>query len=642
MSRRYFWTAILSSFLLLAACGPPEEGGENEGGTNSDVEVDGNDGASDSSMSDVEPDSKGDAVDDTGDETDTEPLDETGPDEDADTSGMDAGDVDGGGDTRSCRTDTDSDGLTDCEEEDLCTDPNDGDSDDDTLSDLEELQEQTDPCHEDTDGDGATDSEETKYDLDPNRVSTFNDGIKDGDRWIIGACDNPEAEPVDFYESSTGNWTIALPPAFKNYNELTLKGTSKPETSAVYDDPSNEVAGFLLSKDAKGSQSGPVDALRNEVINGIRSVVGGRDNVVQDQTGGSFTTHDQKTAAIGRYRVELPSDQSARSLRDDILFELAPFSRSDASGLPNSAGTKYTTYQIFVSVIFRNNSSGADQSVISVSIAPREKHQSIDRVKFRMDDLTNTTNISEQVDKHLVKCATFQPGQGTPRAEFYWVLDQSGSMDDDNRKVADFADKFEKEVRNTALDYRLGVTNTDVNNDGHLRVPPGWHKQGSVFRSEVDGAVINCGGANWACSSSQEHGLEAARRGIKYMTGNARQQPTSAEKVRSDANIITVLMSDESAHSIGRYRSKNDYQNFFKGRTRMFSIVGTPSCDEDGKGFRDVALATGGKTASLCAKDLTKTIQQIIFAATGLASKYKLPQTPISSSLRVYINGRHR
>jgi hypothetical protein len=51
-----------------------------------------------------------------------------------------------------------------------------------------------------------------------------------------------------------------------------------------------------------------------------------------------------------------------------------------------------------------------------------------------------------------------------------------------------------------------------------------------------------------------------------------------------------------------------------------------------------VALATGGSFASLCATDISETIQDIIFAATGLASNYQISETPISSTLRVFKN----
>ena len=62
-------------------------------------------------------------------------------------------------------------------------------------------------------------------------------------------------------------------------------------------------------------------------------------------------------------------------------------------------------------------------------------------------------------------------------------------------------------------------------------------------------------------------------------------------------------------------------------------------CGSDGEAYRLVAEATRGGHASLCATDISETIEDIIFAATGYTG-YQLPDTPISSSLRVFVNGQ--
>ena len=560
--------------------------------------------------------------------------------------------IDGGGDTApdtepslACDEDSDSDGLADCDEQRGCTDPYDGDTDDDGLGDFEELHHQTDPCDPDTDDDGATDKEEIEVGLDPNRPSTFDDGKLDGERWRLNACDDPSGEPLSFYENSPGNWKLALPPAFGNYTELQLEGSQVPEAAAVYGDPATEVTGALLSKTAPGQQDRPTDPLRNEVQTAMQQL----GTVLRDETGGEFETHDLERAAVGHYLVELDSSKSTRRVRDQMLLNLAPFPERDISGLPNSSGAQYDRFRIFVSVIFRSRANGGTQSLLSLGIAPHERYEAVDRVKLRMDDLTNTTNIAEQSDTQLTGCAPFQPDGQKAKAEFYWVLDQSQSMDDENQIVANFADTFTSKVENTTLDYRMGVTNMDPRNDGRLRSGTAWHTGSQTFQSEVENAVINCAsgsGGSWGCHNSQEYGLEIAQKGIRYMTGSDSQAPTPIEEVRSNAEIITIFMSDEEANSVihgnGSYEQLiQPYMDYFPGRTTAFSMVGNgDDCGlTHGQAYKDIALETGGKFASLCADDLTKTIEQIIFSASGLASEYVLPQTPISSSLRVFMNG---
>ncbi|MFB6371805.1 MAG: hypothetical protein ABEN55_01515, partial [Bradymonadaceae bacterium] len=243
------------------------------------------------------------------------------------------------------------------------------------------------------------------------------------------------------------------PPAFNNYTELNISNASSPVAAALYDDPATEVAGTTLSKKTEIGQASPTDPLRDEV----QTAIGKVGNVVQDQTGGEFDTHDNKTAAVGHYLVETGSKLSVRKVRQKLLLEMAPFAKTDATGFPNTAGAQYKTFRVFVSVIFRDLQSGRDQSLISISVSPEQKYSTLDKVKFRMDDLTNTTNIAEQVDTSLTKCDTFPASEQTPKAEFYWVLDQSQSMDADNQKVAAFAEQFQSEIQNTPVDYQMGV-----------------------------------------------------------------------------------------------------------------------------------------------------------------------------------------
>ncbi len=86
------------------------------------------------------------------------------------------------------QTDSDEDGLTDDEEEELGTDPNNPDTDGDGISDGDEVENGTDPLDPndpgegtDSDEDGLTDDEEEELGTDPNNPDTDGDGISDGD-----------------------------------------------------------------------------------------------------------------------------------------------------------------------------------------------------------------------------------------------------------------------------------------------------------------------------------------------------------------------------------------------------------------------------------------------------------------------------
>jgi hypothetical protein len=78
--------------------------------------------------------------------------------------------------------DSDGDGISDDEEIQNGTDPNNADTDGDGLNDAEEILTNTDPTTADTDGDGLSDGEEIiGTGTDPNSSDTDDDGLTDGE-----------------------------------------------------------------------------------------------------------------------------------------------------------------------------------------------------------------------------------------------------------------------------------------------------------------------------------------------------------------------------------------------------------------------------------------------------------------------------
>lgn len=599
------------------------------------------------------PDSTGDADiasdgSDTADDEDSFTPDTNAPDG-AETSGDGESQIDvDSGPTCDETADCDSDGLNDCEEKELQTEPCDSDSDNDGLLDLQEIQKDTDPNNADTDRDGATDEQELQYNLDPRKPSTFGDGVQDGDRWRINACEDPSAEPVNYFRNETGNWLLALPPAFDNYTDLELSGTEQDslKAAAVYDDPASEVAGALVSTEPSNDITEPTP-----VIDQHRSTVKSLATIEQDFNTGVFLTHDDRPAASGRYLVQMPEALSVRALRDKLSSNLVGVETENISGLPDSAGAKHKSFRIFVSVVLRCQASPQDpkkclaqqgkQAITSVAIAPADKYNARDQIKFRMDDLTNTTNIAEAFDKHALRCRPFQP-VNRPQTDFYWVLDQSGSMDDDYDRVTNVANQFYGRLKNSALDFRLGVTTMYEEDQGRIHSSTGWTTKLDPFLSDIEWVKGRCSSASSLGCAGDEFGLKSAKQGLNYMLSSRANQNVG---IRPDANVITIFMSDEEAQTIqneGLNSSQfSNFKSFFPNHTTAFSIVGNgEDCgSSDGEAYRQVALATGGSHASLCAENINETINDIIIAAAGFASNYELPGTPISSTLRVFVNG---
>ncbi|WP_230470170.1 hypothetical protein [Lujinxingia vulgaris] len=587
--------------------------------------------------SDVELPDTGDAGDvDTdepdGDDSDVEEPD-VAPDVEPDADEVGYCDPQGEGWER----DADQDGLSDCEERELCTDEFDHDSDGDTLSDLEELQLGTDPCSADSDSDGVNDDEEELLELDPLNACSFPPqyypdptACSDGDLWVISACDEPASEPTEFFVNGVGNWGLGLPPAYSNYTNLTIAGASveNRHAAAVYDDPANEIAGFVLAQAPDGVSSA-VQAVQSK-----RQLISGVGTLVQEVIGGEFNTHDYHTAAVSRYLIRSPQLRSARAMRDALLVAAAPFGSADISGLPATSGNTYTDYRVYLTTVLRDG-----QLITLVALAPADKYELQDKTKFRMDDLTNTTALATATANDVLRCTRFPPADEIPQVEFLWVLDQSGSMDPHFEDVREVAEGFFAELRNTPLDYRLGVTNMWEGGEGKLRSPPAWHRDQSSFLDEIEEWVVDCQGCGTSAGGA-EYGIQNARSGLEFMSSNL---APAEERIRPNAEVVTVMMSDEEAQTFQNTSLSSpqgqalmsDFIGYFNGRTTIFSIV-----TNDGEAYRQVATATGGNYYSLGSPNIEETINDIIIAATGRAANYVLSDVPLSSSLRVFKDGQ--
>jgi len=97
--------------------------------------------------------------------------------------------------------DSDGDGLTNGEEAELGTDPDDVDSDNDGIEDADEVDMGTDPTEADTDGDGIEDGDEETYGTDPLLADTDTDGLNDMDEITAGS------DPVNMFSwPGAGVW----------------------------------------------------------------------------------------------------------------------------------------------------------------------------------------------------------------------------------------------------------------------------------------------------------------------------------------------------------------------------------------------------------------------------------------------------
>lgn len=229
----------------------------------------------------------------------------------------------------------------------------------------------------------------------------------------------------------------------------------------------------------------------------------------------------------------------------------------------------------------------------------------------------------------------------TPQVDILWVMDNSGSMGEEQQKVADNVGAFMQYFLDSGLDYHIGVTTTDCdgNNKGKLEQAAGVRfitndtpNAIEVFRQL---AVVGTNG------SADERG----RRAAWYALNDPNLNGYNADFYRDDASLHIITISDEHDYSnndptIAEFSS---WMNALKPDPEMTTysgIIGPQggcATAEDGTEYRAVINAVGGIEESICRDDWAPVLEQLGLQAAGLKREYFLANVPYVPSLEVWV-----
>lgn len=172
------------------------------------------------------------------------------------------------------------------------------------------------------------------------------------------------------------------------------------------------------------------------------------------------------------YRVSLQAGTSIQKLRDAIANALnltdatiaasADVTTCEPDGGDVSSATVYmarSTYQ----------ENGKSITVYSVAVACSEKAND-NVVNARMTDIMTGTHVAPiGLDSatrgynvlNTIKCQQADFGDSSSKVDFIWVVDNSGSMEDELDNLAETAATFMNKLKRSKIDYRIGVAGTD-------------------------------------------------------------------------------------------------------------------------------------------------------------------------------------
>ena len=264
--------------------------------------------------------------------------------------------------------------------------------------------------------------------------------------------------------------------------------------------------------------------------------------------------------------------------------------------------------------------------------------------QVRLADVTNSTALGGYTDQAALQCDAFG-SLGVQPLDIVWVVDNSDSMGEEQLAVANAAAAMAALLSSTSLDWRVGVTITDTATWGGS-LYSGFIRDIDRFRADIRQ------GTN---GSPLEHTLEAGLLAIdRSLPCTPSGQAENQYKLRCAASRVVVLLTDEEDETIeDASGGVEDYpgpadpaqvadfvQRYRQRGVTLFAIAGgdprCPTAMNHSRGIDAVVHGVGGgSVGSICEVDQTRNVENIVRAAFGVSSSYRLSQPPISATLKV-------
>ena len=217
-----------------------------------------------------------------------------------------------------------------------------------------------------------------------------------------------------------------------------------------------------------------------------------------------------------------------------------------------------------------------------------------------------------------------------------FVVDNSCSMEDDQQALAQNFRSFIQQADLRQVDFRIGITTTDVFEENGDLVGPVMSRSTRALETQFAGqANVGVDGSGF------EQGLEAMRQAIRKADSGF---IFNRDLLRPGAVFVGIIVSDEDDQSF------DTVVGYFNGLRRRFTgglvtaVVTEPPQGGCGFGapaprYEQFAALSEGLTESLCS-DWASTLSNIGQAAFGLETRFVLSTLPdVAGAMRVFVDG---
>ena len=384
-----------------------------------------------------------------------------------------------------------------------------------------------------------------------------------------------------------------------------------------------DVAGFIAERPAF---NGEINA--SEVLDSFESLIN-NDPSIPSLIGTGRQEFSALSAALAAYSVSLYTPIQPTTLANNLVQYLGVNTQNGIiTNLPAASGSESfeTEYTLIIGVIYFNQ----NEIVVSVAVVPTSLAGTYAHVTSGIISANNVGDVGA-TPSNGTDSFTAQGGGGM--ADFLFVIDNSGSMSQEQSAVSSAATAFENAITNSGLDYRIGIITTDsaTLRDGYT--DGGFTADIAEFSADV---VVGTSG------SATESGIWFSEQSLQStIFGDAIDGTVTTDGYpRTGASLSVIIMSDERSQYTSRSGGVafDTLNNLFIDRG--YHVYAMIEPNDSNSQYSPLALATGGTVADIGDITVFPTIMNnIAISAGGASSQFILTEAPIDATINVSVNG---
>ncbi|ASI97665.1 hypothetical protein BSZ04_22625 [Vibrio rotiferianus] len=382
--------------------------------------------------------------------------------------------------------------------------------------------------------------------------------------------------------------------------------------------PNNtELAGFVAERASMQAGQSSEEILTSSV------------SAFASQVPGSVTQTSQTILSNGdinaTYKLSLYSGKKLTELLDTLVNQVAvnKIGGVASSLVPAASETAQLEYQLDITVSY---DPITDTAIITSTLVQSDK------VSLYSDLIVSTTSESIQASKSatltLHNDSFTAVDQTSSKADFLFVIDNSGSMAGEQQEISDLTQAFTDTISKAGVDFMVGTITTDSD----VLRGQGFTNDITQIASDFKPGIYG---------SSRERGI--------YYSEKALSPGGTVELAgypRPGASLSVVIMSDERSQ-YQRYSSDPAFDPkknlFVDNGYRVYAIV-TPSHASKSQ-YDDLAISTLGRTLNIqVTSEYHSFIKGMALDAGATSAGYKLTKAEtkhiLSSSINVLVNNQ--